>query len=554
MVGITIMNNKNIAQMLGEMAELLQLEGVLFKPAAYEKAARSVERLDREVGDIYKEGGQAALEKISGVGRGIAERIEEYLKTGAIKDYEILKKKMPVNISELTSIEGVGPKMIKLFYDKLKIKNLKDLEKAVRGGKISTLPRVGKKLEEKILKGIAFQKKQVGRFLLGEVYELARELERKYGGVVAGSFRRREETVGDLDILIPFSGERLEETRKTLHLKNGLKSDLRYVDKKDWGSSLQYFTGSKEHNIELEKIAQKKGFDLNKCGIKTEEEVYKKLGLQFIPPEMRNNTGEIELALKNKLPKLVEEKDVLGDLHCHAHFNIKKEFIGEMVSFAMALGYEYIGISDHTKFLAIEHGLNEKELLEQSEQIKKINEGFKFHVSSFRILHGCEANILADGSIDISDDVLEKLDYVIAGVHSQLHMPERQMTERIIRAMKNPQVDIISHPTGRVLKHRGEYQIDFDKILKVAKETGTVLEINANPLRLDLKDTNIKKAREAGVKMIINTDAHQVGQLDFMKFGVWQARRGWCEKGDIINTWPLEKILEFFRRPKKERF
>ncbi|MBU1178760.1 DNA polymerase/3'-5' exonuclease PolX [Patescibacteria group bacterium] len=551
--------NQKIVKIFTEMAELLGMKEVAFKPAAYENAAASINHLDLELNALYKKGGVGALQEIPGIGKGMAEKIEEYIKTGRIKEYDQLKKKMPVNIFELTAVEGVGPKMIKLFYEKLKIRNLKDLEKAAKAGKISKLPRCGEKFEQKILKGIEFLKKHGGRFLLGDVYFLAKQLEKKYGGVIAGSFRRRQETVGDLDILIPALRPAVGEKRKTIYFENGLKSDLRFIDKKSWGSALQYFTGDKEHNIALRKIAIAKGYKLNEYDLwdiryptnrytvgKTEEEVYKKLGMQWIPPEIRRNEGEIELAQKNKLPELVELKDIKGDLHCHSHWKINRGLMEERVKKAVEMGYQYLGISDHTKFLAIEHGLDEKELLEQSKQIKNLNKKFKKII----ILHGCEANIMTDGSIDIDDEVLAKLDYVIVGVHSQMNMPEKEMTERIIMAMRNPHVDIISHLTGRIIHRRQEFQLDLDKILRVAKETGTVLEINSNPARLDLKDVYIKKAKEAGVKMIINSDAHQNDQLELMEFGVGQARRGWAEKKDIINTMPLEKILEFFKKPK----
>ncbi|NQU84043.1 MAG: DNA polymerase/3'-5' exonuclease PolX [Parcubacteria group bacterium] len=570
--------NEKLAKILYEMAELYEMDEVEFKPRVFERAAQSIksyfDHSDDGLKDVYKKEGLKGLDKIPGVGKGIAERIEEYIKTGKIKDYEKMKKKIPVNIAELSAIEGVGPKLIRLFYKELKIKNIKDLERAVKEGKISKLPRAGEKLEQKILKSIEFHKRHSGRFRLGEVYNLAKKLEEKYKGTVAGSFRRWEETVGDLDILISKSNPKTGEKRKTIRFSNGLKSDLRYIDKKDWGSALQYFTGNKEHNIELRKIAKEKGFKLNEYGLfritkhkraqspnktqstehktQTEEDVYEKLGLQYIPPEMRNNTGEIELAQRHpvSLPELVEEKDIKGDLHVHTHWRIKKGLTKERIKKAQELGYEYLGISDHTKFLAIEHGLNEKELLKQMKEI------YALRITDYglHILHGCEANILADGSIDIDDKALVQLDYVIAGVHSQFKMPKEKMTQRLITAMKNPHVDIISHPTGRVIHGREEYDFDLEKVLKVAKETGTVLEINSNPIRLDLRDVNIRRAKEAGVKMIINSDAHQNDQMDLMKFGVYTARRGWAEKKDIINTMSFVELSNFFKKPKNRRF
>ena len=390
---------------------------------------------------------------------------------------------------------------------------------------------------------------------------------------VCGSVRRRKETIGDIDFLavsdnpkeimdffVSFSGVvkiwGKGATKTSVRLKEGYDMDIRVVPKKSFGAALQYFTGSKEHNIVLRKIAIEKGLKLSEYGLfrglkmiagGVEEEIYEKLGLDWIPPEIRENQGEIEMALKNQLPKLVELKDIKGDLHCHSHWGAGKRLIEEIVEEAIKIGYEYIGISDHTKFLAIEHGLNEKQLAEQRKEIDKINVRRQTSGIKCRILQGCEANIMSDGSIDIKDESLKKLNYVIAGVHSQMKMTKNEMTKRIIRAIENPNVDIISHPTGRILKHRDEYEIDFDKILKVAKKTGTILEINANPYRLDLNDKNIRKAKEIGVKMIINSDAHHKDQLNLMEYGVSQARRGWAEKKDIINCWKVEEMLDMLK-------
>jgi len=344
-------------------------------------------------------------------------------------------------------------------------------------------------------------------------------------------------------------------TKSSVRLREGFDMDIRVVPAKSYGSALQYFTGSKEHNIALRKIAIDKGLKLSEYGLfrgpkmiagESEEEIYKALGMDWIPPEMRENQGEIDAALEKKLPRLIDYKDIKGDLHCHSKWDGGKNTILEMAERAKEMGYQYLGITDHTKFLRIEHGLNEKQLAQQRKEIDKLNEKFKKENIKFRILQGAETNILNDGSIDIKDEALKKLDYVIAGVHSNFKMPKEKMTERIIRAMKNPNVDIISHPTGRILKRRDEYQIDFDKILRAAKETKTILEINSFPERLDLNDQNIRRAKEAGVKMVINTDSHHKDQLRFIEFGIAQARRGWATAEDIINTQPLEKLLKYF--------
>ena len=575
------MNNQEIAKIFYNIATYLEMEEVAFKPYAFEKAALSLESFSEDVENIYKKGGIKALEEIPGVGKSIAEKIEEYIKTGKVKEYEAFKKKMPVNIDELSAVEGVGPKMIRDLYKNLKIKNLNDLEKAAKAGKIRKLSGFGEKTEKNILQGIEFLKRNKGRFLLGDILPVVNEIIDNLKNLKevkkispAGSVRRMKETIGDVDILITSSNPRkvIEyfvslpgiikiwgqgPTKASIRLGEGFDADLRVLPDKEFGSALQYFTGSKEHNIALRKIAIEKGMKLSEYGLfkgkrliasETETEIYKALGFPYFEPEMRENTGELEAALKGKLPGVIGFKDIKGDFHVHSNWNGGADSIEEISQAAQKMGYEYIGISDHTKFLHIEHGLDEKKLLRQKKEIGKLNLKLKSEKLKFRILQGCEANILADGSIDIDDKVLAQLDYVIAGVHSQMKMSKDQMTERIIKAMRNPNVDIISHPTGRLIERRDEYQIDFGMILKTAKETGTILEIDSYPDRLDLKDTNIKKAKEAGVKMVINTDSHQLDQLRFMELGISQARRGWAEKKDIINTQPLEKLLKFFKK------
>jgi DNA polymerase (family 10) len=345
--------------------------------------------------------------------------------------------------------------------------------------------------------------------------------------------------------------------KSSVKMKAGFDIDIRVVPEKSYGAALQYFSGSKEHNIALRKIALEKGLKLNEYGVfrnnkyiagKTEESVYKMLGLQWIYPEIREDRGEIQAGLKGDLPKLVELRDIKGDLHCHSSWNGGQHSIKAMADMAIFLGYAYLGISDHTKFLRIENGLDEKQLTEQRKEIDKLNSKFNSQNSKFKILQGCEANILNNGSVDIKDSALEKLDYVIAGVHSSLKMPKEEMTNRIIIAMKNPHIDIIAHPTGRLLGKRAAYNLDIEKILRVAKETNTILEINSFPQRLDLNDINIKRAIEIGVKLIINSDAHQTNQMKSMEFGVYQARRGWAEKKNILNTFSLSKLLNHFKQ------
>jgi len=578
------MANRELAKIFNEIALYFEMDGAPFKPQAYEKAAINLETLSEDVKDIYKKGGREALEEIPGVGKNIADKVIEYIKVGRIKEYEKLKKKTPVSIDELISVEGIGPKGVSYLYKKLKIKNLKDLERAAKAGKIRNLPNFGKKKEQNILEGIEFVKRSKGRFLLGEILPKVQEIISELKKLKeikqiseAGSVRRRKETIGDVDILITSPnpkkvidyftvmpgvvkiwGKGPTKASVRLSVGVGIDVDLRVLPNSQFGSALQYFTGSKEHNIILRKIAIDKGLKLNEYGLfrgpkmiagRTEKEVYAALKMDYIEPELRENQGEIEAALRqargkpNGLPKIIGYKDILGDLHCHSNWDGGNNSIEEMAKTAQKMGYQYIGIADHTKFLRIENGLNEKQLIERNKEIDKINKKFQASGSKFQVLKGCEANIMADGSIDIDDKVLAQMDFVIAGVHSQMKMLKVQMTKRIIRAMKNPNVDIISHPTGRILKKRDEYEIDFDELLKIVKETGTILEINAFPVRLDLNDVHIKKAKQAGVKMVINTDAHKKEHLRFIEYGISQARRGWAEKKDIINTWPLEKLI-----------
>lgn len=562
------MINQELAKIFYDISKYLKMEEVEFKPSAYQKAALTLESLDESVKDIYQKGGLEALKEIPGVGESIAEKIEEYIKTGRIKYYQKFKKKLPLKLGELTSVEGMGPRKAKVLYRELGVRDLKTLEKAAKSGKIRDLEGFGEKTEKNILEGIKFVKRSKGRFLLGEIMPVVREVSGKLESLkevekidVAGSVRRMKETIGDVDILV-FSknpGKVMDfftsmegvikvwgkgNTRSSVRTEEGMDIDLRIVPKKSYGSALQYFTGNKDHNIQTRKIAMEKGLKLNEYGVfkgskqiagATEKEVYKAIGLPFFEPEIRRGEGEIEAALKGKLPKLIGYGDIKGDLHCHSDWDGGDNSIKEIADKALEMGYQYVGIADHTKFLKIENGLDEKQLKKRNKEIDKLDKKVK-------ILKGCEANILNDGSIDIKDSSLAELDFVIAGIHSNLKM--ENMTERIIKAMENPNVDIISHPTGRLIQKRDEYNVDIERLLKAAKRTKTVLEINAYPLRLDLKDVYIKRAKELGVKMIINTDAHHVDQMRFMEYGIGQARRGWAEKKDIVNTYSLGKFLK----------
>lgn len=574
------MKNQEIAKIFYNIASLLDTGERDFRIIAYKRAALALDSLDEDVGEIYLDKGLAGLEEIPTIGKNLALKIEEYIKTGKIKEYEKLKKNLPVDFTEMTKIEGMGARRAKILFQKLGIKTVKELEKAAKSHKIAPLFGFGEKTEKNILEGIEFLKRSKGRFLLGQILPTAKEVLEKIKSLpevkqasLAGSIRRGKETIGDVDILaVSENPEKVMDffvslpgvekvwgkggTKASVHMRQGFDMDLRIVPEKSFGSALQYFTGSKEHNIVTRKIAIDKGLKLSEYGLfkgekqiagETEDGIYRALGLDIMPPEMRENTGEIEASLRGTLPKPVELKDIKGDLHCHSNWDGGENSIEQMAKMAMDLGYEYIGISDHTKFLKIENGLDEKQLLKQHEAIKKINDKFQASGSKFMVLHGCETNILLDGSVDIKDEVLEKLDYVIAGMHSALKQDKSKIMARLTKAMKNPNVDIISHPTGRLIGKRDEYQVDFDEILKIAKETGTILEINASPYRLDLRDIYIRRAKSEGVKMIINTDAHQKEQMLLMEYGISQARRGWAEPKDIINTNSREEILKYFK-------
>ncbi len=574
------MINQQISKIFYQMSEYYAMDEVAFKPQAYEKAARLIEGMEDDLNDIYKQGGIKALMAIDGVGRSMAEKIEEYIKTGQIKEHEKLKKACPVDLERLSMVQGLGPKSIKMLYEKLRVKTLADLAKAAHAGKIANLPRFGEKAQENILRGIEYVKSGQGRIPLGYILPLARKIEERLAGlkgvqaaVAAGSIRRRKETVGDIDVLAITDNPakvmdyfcslaEVEEilakgkTKSTVRLYNQIEADLRVVPEKSFGAALQYFTGNKDHNIALRQIAQDKGYKLNEYGLfcgkksvvgKTEEEIYHKLGLQFIPPEMRENTGEIELAWENKLPKIVEYDDVKGDLQMHSTWSDGVYSILEMAEAAKKLDRQYIAITDHAGRLAIAGGLKEKDLLKQMAEIDKVDK----KISGIKILKGAEVDIDKDGVLHIKDEVLAKLDVVLGSIHDNFKMSKQAMTERVCRAMANPHMDIWAHPTGRLLGRREGYEVDWDKVFKQAIETNTFIEINAWPERLDLSWQNVKRAIDMGVKISIGTDAHATSHLEYLELGIAVARRGWAEKGDIINTMNFEELMRFLKQHKK---
>ena len=568
--------NQAIADILYEMASLYEMQGVQFKPAAYEKAALNIESLAEEVRDLYREGGVKALDEIPGVGKGIAQHIKDLLETGHFSEYDELKEEIPVQINDLTAVEGIGPKTVQKLWEELGIRTLNDLEKAAKKGKIRELAGFGKKSEERMLKGIEFLQSASGRSILGFVLPDLKSLEQTIGKfqevdriMIAGSVRRMKETIGDVDILV--TSDKPEKvmqrfvklpdvshvygrgkTKTNVRLSNNLDADLRVVPAESWGAALCYFTGSKAHNIALRNIAIKKDWKLNEYGIhkgkkqiagKSEKELYSKLGLDYVEPELREDNGEIEAAHSNKLPKLIDYDDLRGDLQTQTDWTDGKHSIEEMALAAEDAGLEYIVITDHTRSLAMANGLDEKRLRQQMKEIDRINDKLKKKGHKVTILKGAEVNIMKDGSLDIDDEILAVLDVVGAAIHSAFDLSQKEQTQRIITAMENPNVDIIFHLTTRLINRRRAIDLDLEKIIKAARKTKTVMEIDAYPDRLDINDELVKRCVDSGVKMAIDSDAHATAHFHYLRFGIAQARRGWAEKKDIINCWPLKKML-----------
>jgi DNA polymerase (family X) len=570
------MKNQELSHVFSQLATYLEINKVPFKPQAFLKVAEFLESFDKDVQDIYQQQGVKGLQDIPGVGKGIAEKMQEYLETGKIKELEAYKKKMPVNIEELTLLEGIGPKMVKELWERLKVKNVKDLKKAALAGKVAKIPGFGEKKEQNILQSIAFQKLSEGRWLLGDMAPIGQEYVGKLQdsglvqhAVAAGSLRRAKETIGDIDILVTTKyPEKVMEfflhmvphekvwgkgkTKTSLLAKQGFDADIRVVENNVFGAALLYFTGSKEHNVKVRTLAAKKGYKLSEYGLfygkkriacKSEEEVYKALGMQYPEPELREDTGEVEAAVQRKLPKLLAYDSLKGDLQVQTNWTDGKHSIEEMAKEAKKQGLGYIAITDHTRDLAMTGGSDEKRIMAQMAEIDKVQK----KISGITILKGAEVNIRKDGTLDIEDSTLSKLDVVGASVHSNFKMTKNDMTKRLMTAMENEHVDILFHPTGRLLQKRDAYKVDMEKIIAGAKKTQTVLEANASPQRLDLKDQHIKKAQEAGVKLAIDSDAHDKTHFAFLKFGIAQARRGWAKQEDIINAWPLGKMLSLLK-------
>lgn len=573
------MKNKEIAKKLDEIANFLELDDVKYKPFAYRRASSSILSLNNELADIYAKEGKDGLEKITGIGKNIADKVEEILLTGEIEHLRSLKEKYKVDIKNLSKVQGIGYRSIKKLYENLGIETLQELENAARKGDISSLEGFGEKTEKNILEAVKFLKKDEGRWSLGEVLPIANEIFANLQNLdevkrinFAGSLRRKKELVGDVDILISAGSTKgimdtftsfkniakitsKGDTKSSIRLQSGFDVDLRVVAENSFGAALQYFTGSKNHNIKIRKLAISKGYKLSEYGLfrngkriagKDEKDIYQKLGLFYIPPELRENKGEIEEAVSNDFSDLCNLDDIKGDLHLHSTWSGGIDSIREIANYGEEMGYLYLGITDHTKALQVENGLDEGRLLKQSEEISCVNKEIQKQGMQIKILHGCEANILKDGSLDIENSVLAKLDYVIAGVHSYFDMGENEMTSRLKKAIEHPQVNIISHPTGRLIKKRKGLSLNFKTVLKAAKQNNVALEINSSPARLDLDDNHIRECIETGVKVVINTDSHDKTQMQNIIFGVGQARRGWATKKMVINTFKLDNLLSFF--------
>ena len=581
------MKNQELSKLLFEIAEILELKGVDWKPQAYRRAAQSIDTLSEDIEEVYKEKGEKGLREIPGVGEAIAAKIAEFLKKGKVARFEEIKKSIPPGLKDLMEVSGLGPKKAMFLYKKLGIKSVADLEKAIRQHKVSGLEKFGEKSEENISRGVEIFKKGQERKLLGEVLPIATSLveQLKKNKEVqrveyAGSLRRMKETIGDIDLLatsskpakviqyftsLPDVKRILAQgpTKATVILKDGMQADLRVLKEGEYGSAMQYFIGNKEHNIKLREIAIRKGLKLSEYGLfkrtglraqgseqwmriagSTEEGIYKKLGLEWIPPELRENTGEIEAAQKGALPSLIELRDMKGDLHVHTKYSDGNDSIGKMVEAAAARGYEYIAITDHSKSRANAGGLSESELQKQWKEIDALNRKQK----RIHILKGTECDILADGSLDYSDRILSKFDLVVASIHSGFKATERQMTERICRALGNKYVTILGHPTGRLINRRPPYEVDMEQIFQVARKNKKILEINSFPRRLDLNDSHIRAAKNAGCRFSIDTDSHSFRHLAFIHYGVAQARRGWLEEKDVVNAHSLKELIRILKK------
>lgn len=571
---------KTIAEIFRKIARILEIKGEnVFRIRAYERAARNIESLSEDIQDMINEN---RLTDIPGIGCDLAEKIKEIAKTGSLRFFEELKKTIPEGLLELLNIPSVGPKTAKLFYEKLKIKSIPELEKAARDGLLLGLEGIKEKTVENILKGLALLKKGRERMDLATAIAAANELIKGLKDKIpdlkqisaCGSLRRMKETVRDIDILAvsesakavmdAFAGlpqvkdvTAKGDTKSSIITREGAQVDLRVVEPNCFGAALLYFTGSKNFNIKIRQMALKKGLKINEYGVfavkggrqrylggKTENEVFKAAGLAYIEPELREDTGEIELAAKNKLPRLITMEDIKGDFHAHSKYSDGNNSILEMAEAGQRLGYEYLNMSDHSQGLKVAGGLSLEDLKKKRKEVDGLNSKLK----NFKILYGCEVDIDSEGRLDYPDKVLAEFDCVVAAIHTGFKQSRAQLTRRLVNACKNKNVDILAHPTGRLWGTRDAYEIDFDEVIKAALDYGVALEINAFPLRLDLNDVNCRRAKEKGLKLAIATDAHTADQLQLINLGVATARRGWLTKDDVINTLPYQELMKLFKK------
>jgi DNA polymerase (family 10) len=572
------MKNHEIATLFGRIADVLELKGDdSFRINSYRKASRVIADLTE---DIEKLASEEKLTDIPGIGKGTAEKIVEYIKTGKMSKYEEVMKGISEETITLMQIPGLGPKTVAMLNRELGIVGLSDLEKALHEGKLKELFGIGDKKVENIIKGIELFKTSQQRISIGMAYPVVKRI---IAGLrnnpevkdiqAAGSLRRMKETVGDIDILVSgTNGASIVEsfvsmngvtqvlasgdTKGSVRVEEGVQVDLRVVKEDEFGAALQYFTGSKEHNIHLREIAKRKGLKISEYGIfkgekriggSLEEDVYKALCMDWIPPELRENRGEIEAAQLGKLPNLIELSDIKGDLHNHSNWSDGTPTFEEMAEHAIKMGYKYLVVSDHSKSLHVANGLKDDELLEEIEEIDRLNKKFK----GFTLLKATEMDIKSDGLLDFPDKILEKLDVVVASIHSGFKQEKDKITERMIAAIRNPYVNIIAHPTGRLISKREGYEVDIDKVMEVCADTGTALEINCYYDRLDLNDIYCRKAKEAGVMIAISTDAHHIDQMWMIELGIGIARRGWLEAKDVINTFSVDKLKAFCMKKRK---
>ena len=574
------MDNKAIAGLLYETADLLEIDGQdSFRVRSYRNAAEAIEALPQQIADLIQE--PKKLLEIQGIGKGMQANLLQLFNEGRIEAHTELLKKYRPSMLELLKIQGLGPKTIALIWSAHQVSDLEGVEKLAREGKIRELPRMGEKHELKLLKAIEDYRRIAGRFLLDTAEQLAEKLVEHLlatPGIEkvtpAGSLRRGRETVGDLDILVTGKGCIEAESRQTLielllrfpglmdviaqgenkvsfRHRNGMQVDVRLLPPESFGAAMQYFTGSKAHNVALRQRALKMGFTLNEYALATledekpvagatEEEIYSKLKLDFIPPELRENLGEIEAAAGHALPMLIEPSDIRGDVHMHTVETDGRNTIEEMAEAARERGYEYMAITDHSKNLAFANGLTDERALEHIRRIRAVEKKMK----GIRIFAGVEVDILGDGSLDLSDSVLEQMDIVIASVHSQFNQDRATMTDRLLKAIANPNTSLIGHPTGRQLLRRDAYQFDFDAVLKAAAKNKVAMELNSYPERLDLNDVHLRMAKQHGVKIVINTDSHHTSHMEKLRYGITQARRAWLTKDDVLNTLPPQKFAK----------